>query len=124
MKKNLNRPIFALNLIKFRKSRGYSQTDLANLTGLSARVIAYYETEALNPPIDKIKILADALGIKVSDLIEENNNNQELINIDPRILKISMMLEKLNRHDKETIYNLIKSLYNKQKKLKQLQESE
>ena len=120
--KEIKRSNFALNLIKFRKQKGFSQAKLSQMTGLSPRMIAYYETESINPPIGKIKIIADALKINVSDLINENKEYNEIIDIDSRILKISMMLKELNRYDKETVYNMIKSLYNKQKKIKQLAE--
>lgn len=112
--KNIERSDFALNLIKHRKQKGLSQDDLAKLTGLSPRMIAYYETQSVNPPIDKIKIIADALNINISNLIDDNKKNDDVINIDPRILKIAMMIKDLNRNDKESIYQIIKSLHKKQ----------
>lgn len=114
MKKNIKRSDFALKLIQFRKQRGFSQDDLAKITGLSSRMIAYYETQSVNPPIDKVKIIAEALKISVSDLIDENKINDDIMNLDPRILKIAMMIKDLNRTDKESIYNIIKSLHKKQ----------
>jgi transcriptional regulator with XRE-family HTH domain len=130
--KNLNRPAFALNIIRFRKLKGLSQVDLAKITGLSKRMIAYYETEAVKPPIDKLELIAKALGVTISDIIEEKKENTEILNFDPRILKITMMLKDLNRKDKEYIYGLIKSLdkeyiyglikslYEKNKKMKEI----
>jgi len=112
--KNIKRSDFALNLIQFRKQSGLSQDDLAKLTGISSRMIAYYETQSINPPLDKIKIIAEALKVKVSDLVDENKKNNEIMNLDPRILKIAMMIKDLNRTDKESIYNIIKSLHKKQ----------
>ena len=119
--KNLKRSNFALNLIKYRKQKGLSQAELSKLTKISPRMIAYYETQSISPPLDKIKIIANALKVKVSDLIDENNENNELLNIDPRILKIAMMVKDLNRGDKESVYNIIKSLHDKKMK-KQLTE--
>ena len=118
--KDIKRSDFALNLIQFRKQRGFSQDDLAKLTGLSSRMIAYYETQSVNPPIDKIKIIAEALKVNISDLIDENKINNEIMNLDPRILKIAMMIKELNRNDKESIYNIIKSLHRKQKQLQEI----
>jgi len=118
--KNLERPPFSLNIIRFRKLRGLSQVDLAKITGLSKRMIAYYETEAVKPPIDKLEIIAKALGISIANIIEEKDEKSGIIDIDPRILKITMMLKDLNRKDKEYIYGLIKSLYEKNKKMKEL----
>lgn len=124
--KNIKRSDFASNLIKFRKQKGLSQVNLATLSGLSARMIAYYETHSINPPIDKVKIIANALEVKVSDLVDENKNLDEIVQIDPRILKVALMIKDLNRTDKESVYSIIKSLYEKQtgkSKEKELQEA-
>jgi len=112
--KNIKRSSFALNLIRFRKQKGLSQDDLAKTTGLSSRMIAYYETQSINPPLGKIKIIAEALKVNISDLIDENKTNNDIMNLDPRILKIAMMIKDLDRTDKESIYNIIKSLHKKQ----------
>ncbi len=96
--------------------QGLSQVDLAKMTGLSKRMIAYYETEAVKPPIDKLEVLAHALNVSISELIGEKEIPQDLLELDPRILKTALMLKELNRNDKEYIYGLIKSLYNKTKK--------
>ena len=118
--KKIKRSNFALNIIKFRKQKSLSQVDLAKLTGLSTRMIAYYETKAVNPPLDKIKIISDALNVTIADIIGGDNENIEIANIDPRILKTAMMINNLNRNDKESIYNILKSIYEKQKYKKQL----
>jgi transcriptional regulator with XRE-family HTH domain len=117
--KTIDRPIFSLNIIKYRKLKGFSQVDLAKQTGLSKRMIAYYETEAVKPPIDKLEVIANALGISVSILLEDKKGNNEITEIDPRILKTALLLKGLNRSDKEYIYGLIKSLYDKTKKTKE-----
>jgi len=117
--KELNRPAFALNIILFRKKIGFSQVDLAKLTGLSKRMIAYYETEAVKPPINKLELIAKALGVSISEIIEEKKEDREIIEIDPRILKTATLLKKLNRKDKEYIYGLIKSLVEKSEKVLQ-----
>ena len=61
--KNFNdRPTFSRNMIRLRKERKITQTELAELTGLSKRMIAYYENEAVKPPIDKIETIAKVLN--------------------------------------------------------------
>ena len=62
---------FMQNLKRIRRAKGLSQKDLADKTGLTIRVISYYENEAISPPIDKINAIASAMGVTVSDLLNE-----------------------------------------------------
>jgi transcriptional regulator with XRE-family HTH domain len=64
--KNFNsRPTFSKNLIRLRKERRLSQSELAKLTNISKRMITYYETKAVKPPIDKIESIAKALNVSI-----------------------------------------------------------
>ena len=63
------RPVFSQNLVKLRKERGLSQSDLAKLCGLTQRMIAYYENEAVKPPIDKIEAIAKVLKVGINKLL-------------------------------------------------------
>jgi ribosome-binding protein aMBF1 (putative translation factor) len=49
MKKNTTTS-FGQRLASVRKARGLSQRDLATLTGISNRMIAYYEAQSDRPP--------------------------------------------------------------------------
>ena len=54
-----NKNIFFMkNLKRFRRLRGLSQGDLAKKSGLTLRIVSYYENHAVSPPIDKIEVLA------------------------------------------------------------------
>ena len=55
-------------LARLRNERGYSQRDLARETGISHRMIAYYEKQAQYPPTHVLPILAKALGVSLDQL--------------------------------------------------------
>lgn len=57
------------NLRRFRQSRGLSQAGLAELAGLSRRMIVSIESNEANASLSTIDRLADALGISFSDLV-------------------------------------------------------
>jgi len=99
--------------------KGLSQVDLAKRTGLSTRMIAYYETKAVKPPIDKLGIIGKVLGVTVTDIIEEKNDNNEILDLDPRILKIAFMVKDFNRLDREYVYGIIKSIHEKYEPIKE-----
>lgn len=61
--------IFApLKLLKLRKERGLTQSQLGDKIGVSKQAISYYENDEKTPSFNAICKLASALGCKVDDL--------------------------------------------------------
>ena len=118
----MERTDFAKNLIAIRKSKGLSQRDLAKLTGISNRMIAYYETNSVIPPIDKLGKLSKALEVSISELLDNNLSEKEIIKLNTRSLKKIKLLEQLPPEDQRKVLDYIKDLLekNKLKKEKQL----
>lgn len=112
-----DRSIFAINLIRYRKRRGYSQGDLANASNISRRMIAHYETHATEPPIEKIEALAKALGIKPSQLLEDPTNASQtdidLSDIDSRSIKKLKDILSLPPEDRNDLYRMLNKLLRK-----------
>ena len=54
---------------RYRESRGWSQKELSEKTGLSQSGISKIETDELTPSVDKLQKVADVLGVALSDLI-------------------------------------------------------
>ena len=99
---------FSKNLIRLRKSKNISQKKLSELSGISQRMINYYEKHATNPPIDKIESIAKVLNVNVNDLIEVKNFSDssniiqsEILRLDIKTLdkiKLILSLPKQQRH--------------------------
>ena len=62
---------FAQNLRKFRTLRKLSQEDLAELADLHRTYIGSVERGERNISIDNMERLAEALGLRVLDLVRE-----------------------------------------------------
>ena len=65
------RRTFAQNLRKFRTLRKLSQEDLAELADLHRTYIGSVERGERNISIDNMERLAEALGLRVLDLVRE-----------------------------------------------------
>lgn len=119
---------FMNNLKNIRRAKGLSQKDLADKTGLTIRIISYYENEATSPPIDKIELIAQALDVTIADLLNEKltkNIKTSYDNIDHRILKKISKLNSLPQKEQNTIWLFIDTVlekYELEQKNKQLQE--
>jgi len=62
--------VLAINLIRLRAERGWSQEALALEAGLHRTFVAHVERQVRNISIDNIERLAHALGLQVWDLLQ------------------------------------------------------
>lgn len=62
-------PQFGQCLAAARKSKGWSQRELADKLGVTREMVDYYERRAPNPALDFIQRAATALGISVAELL-------------------------------------------------------
>ncbi len=67
------RLIFAGNLKKIRNDRNYSQEYLANLAKIDRSYLGAVERGERNVSIDSMGKLADALGVDLVDLLEDDD---------------------------------------------------
>ena len=68
---------FSRNLRRLRKERGLSQYDLAELRGISQRMIHHYESHVSEPALSKVELIAKALKVKTSALLETPGGGAE-----------------------------------------------
>lgn len=60
----------AKNMKKYRQKAGFSQDKLSKLAGVTLHTITKIESEAtLDPRVETVKRIADALSCKIDDLI-------------------------------------------------------
>ena len=62
--------VFAVQLIKIRINRGYTQSQLAFESGLSLSQIARIETARINPTLSTVFTLARTLDIPLKELFD------------------------------------------------------
>jgi transcriptional regulator with XRE-family HTH domain len=109
----VDRSVLSENIRKYRKLKNLTQIQLAEKSGLSKRMVAYYETNISNPPINNLLAIAKALNVSIYALIGEKQPRStiELFeDIDMRTLKKILLIKKLPKKDRFTIYNMIGSL--------------
>ena len=61
--------IFGRTVRKFREKKGWTQEDLAEVTGLHRAYVGHIERGERNIPIVDMAILAEALEVKLSVLL-------------------------------------------------------
>jgi transcriptional regulator with XRE-family HTH domain len=103
------------NLRRLRKERGLSQYDLAEMSGLSQRMINHYENYASTPPVEKLKMLAKALNVKVAALLEDpqEQDGYDASLFDTRSLKKMRDILELPPNDRSFLYRTLSNLVRK-----------
>lgn len=64
------RELLAMNIIRLRREKGWSQDDLAFAAGLHRTFVAHVERQVRNISIDNIERLAGALQVPVWRLLQ------------------------------------------------------
>ncbi len=98
---------FGERMARLRYVGGYSQRDLARETGVSHRMIAYYEKQAEYPPTHVLPILAKALGVSVDQLLGLEKIKTNGKNKDMRLWRRFNQVEKLEAKEKRQVLQLL-----------------
>lgn len=70
-----------------RKAKGFTQKDLAVLSGTSEITVRQYETGKRQPRIEQLSLIADALGVSSGELIGHDRSPYEKFEEINRILR-------------------------------------
>lgn len=90
-------------MTELRDQFGWSQSDLANESGVSRVMIGKYERAEAIPSIDAAKKIADALEVSLDYLVGEGTNSK----FDKKTLKRLEELERLEDSKKNILFDLI-----------------
>lgn len=107
------RPTFSRNLVQFRKLKNLTQDELAKLSGMTRRVVAYYETEATDPPASILVAFSRALGVSIEELLSEKKattGDSQVVMLDARTYKKLAPVATLTPQQRLYVYKMIDSL--------------
>ncbi|MDQ7799323.1 MAG: helix-turn-helix transcriptional regulator [Candidatus Edwardsbacteria bacterium] len=101
--------------ITLRREAGYSQRDLQAETGISQRVIAYYEKNSQRPPTHLLPVLAKALGVTADQFLGMEKTERTPKTRDNRLYRRLSQLEKLPAKERKQIVQLLDTFLEKEK---------
>jgi len=109
--------VFSENVAKYRRRKGLSQYDLAQISGISRTMISHYEREGMLPPADRLQALADSLDVPVYKLFRqtgaEGEAETDFFGIDPRSVKKLRDILSLPPEDRNDLYRILNKLLRK-----------
>lgn len=99
---------FGDRLAAMRKAAGLSQRQLATQTGVSQRMIAYYETRAPLPPGHVLTLLSEALGSSVDELVGAKALKPSAARrAHPRLWQRFQQIDKLPARERRELFTVI-----------------
>lgn len=90
------RIVFCENLNRYMRQRGVTQADIVSGLGFSASTVSDWATGKKYPRVEAMEMLADKLGVQITDLTrshnepkEEGDNRMNLITLDDLLVVAS-----------------------------------
>ena len=87
------------NLKSLRKSRGWTQIELAEKLNIAQQVVASYESDKKKPPIDRLQELSALFGVAVDDILGTKpvcvEPNEKHLHGNSRSAKIQELFDRL-----------------------------
>jgi transcriptional regulator with XRE-family HTH domain len=101
---------FGPRLAALRQARGITQTELGDAVGASQRVIAYYESDAAQPPGSLLVDLARALKVSADELLGLEPVTEKTPPKTARLLKRLRRVEELPPADQRAVLKLVDAM--------------
>ena len=102
--------VFGTNIKKLRKQRGFTQSQLAERSGLSERYVSEVERGVANPRLMSLKDLAKGLDVSVPDLFIFENSPMTAGELKERLVEA---LQGADENSIEQAYNSLLFILNK-----------
>jgi transcriptional regulator with XRE-family HTH domain len=101
------RDSFAARLVRLRKERGFTQTELADRAGMIQVLISDYELGKLRPYGDVVARFANVLGVSADELLglAPSGKSDDLFN--HRLLRRLQAIDRLPKRDQDALLRMI-----------------
>lgn len=111
---------FGQNLKMIRKSKGFTQKQIADVLGIDKSTYSGYEIGKRSPDVDKIKQLANALGVTGDELLDinvdlETNKKAARADLSKEAARLMEEINKLSDDDLIRVLEYIQFLKTRQK---------
>ena len=106
------------NIKRLRKSKGWTQTELAQHLGTSQKVITSYETGVKTPPVGRLPDLAAVFGVSIEEIIGKQpvTIKEEILHThkNSRVAKLQGLYDKLTPNEQRVILKQVRTLAGQQ----------
>ncbi len=105
---HVNRTAFGDRLFRITRSKRMTLKELGDRIGISKRMVTYYETNEMGPPLEILKRMAKALDVTVAYLVDESPLKiPKDDDVSPTVRKHIETLKKLPLQEQKPIFHMI-----------------
>ncbi len=105
----------AKRIKSIREKKGMSQKELITAVGLGAPMYSRIETGKAEPSLTTLEKIAKALGVKLADFFEADDNLEEINSYDASLMEKVKTIEELNPDEKKMVFAFVDALVGKKK---------
>ena len=102
------------NIRELRKSKGWTQVELAQMLNMTQQAITAYERGKKRPPVDKLPDIAGLFGVTIEDIIGKKSLKIAMIghhvHKNSRTAKIQDLFDKLPPLEQRSILKQVSAL--------------
>ncbi|WP_425059216.1 HTH-type transcriptional regulator Xre [Sporomusa carbonis] len=104
----MDKPLYAVRLAELRNGKGFTQQQVADMTGLSRARLNNYEQGVREPDLDTVTKLADFLGVSVDYLLGRDKPAPTAPSEDLELIELARKLKSLPEKDRKVVETIIK----------------
>ena len=109
-------PTLARNMRELRKTKGWSQGELAERIGAHLTHVSRVETGKYTPGLDFVVKAAGALGVSLDALLSERSDLAREVRIEDKDLAERLrLIETLDKREREAVITVIDAMLTKQR---------
>ncbi len=105
----------AKRIKSIREKKGMSQKELINAVGLGAPMYSRIETGKAEPSLTTLEKIAKALGVKLVDLFEADDDLRDINSYDASLMEKVKVIEELTDDEKKMVFAFVDALVGKKK---------
>lgn len=114
MKTSLNIKDFQKRIAKLRRSMGYTQSQLADILGVTQRAICYYENDSDGFPSAPILVkMAEIFNISLEELLGLDEIKPDARTIEVKTFNKLKKVAKLPKKDRDLVIQMVDNLIEK-----------
>lgn len=98
-----------------REKKGMSQKELITAVGLGAPMYSRIETGKSEPSLTTLEKIAKALGVKLADFFEVDDNLEDINSFDASLMEKVKTIEALDSEEKKMVFAFVDALVGKKK---------
>ena len=110
---------FHMNIAKrikqIREAKGMTAKEVVSAIDMGAAMYSRIETGKTEPSLSTLEKISKALGVKLSELFETDDNLTDVNSYDASLMEKIKLIEGLNDEEKKTVFNIVDAFIGKKK---------